>query len=205
LVLPEETAFFEELAQAWDLTPSAERSARLQAFVSRMLEWNARINLTGAKSRQELVGEHLVDSFVISRFLPAGCSLVDIGAGGGLPGIPLAVLRPDVRLTLVEPRAKRVAFLRTVVHELALQSVEVLRCRSDDLKAGAFDVCVSRATFPPEEWLRVGRGLARVGGLVLVLANARLEAADTSARLVNSAEYTTVCGRSRWMGAFCFT
>lgn len=201
----EEAAYFEELARAWDLTPSAETSVRLQTFVSRMLEWNVRINLTGAKSRQELIGEHLVDSFAMSRFVPSGCSLVDVGAGGGLPGIPLAVLRPDVRLTLVEPRAKRVAFLRAVVHELALRGVEVLRCRSDELKPNSFDVCVSRATFPPEEWLRVGRDLARCAGSVLVLANGDFESGDPSARLVRSASYTTGGGRSRWIGAFCFT
>ena len=201
----EETAYFEELHREWNLTPSAEAFGRLQNFVSRMLEWNARINLTGAKSRQELVSEHLVDSFAMTRFLPAGCSLADVGAGGGLPGVPLAILRPDVRLTMVEPRAKRVAFLRTVVHELALRNVEILRCRSDELKPRSYDVSASRATFPPAEWLEVGRDLTKPGGLILLFANEPLLAFDPASRLVDSVRYSSGSGRPRWMGSFCFT
>jgi rRNA small subunit methyltransferase G len=86
--LREEVAYFEELFREWNLTPSADSLNCLQTFVTRLLDWNVRINLTGARSRQELVSEHLVDSFAMTRFLPTGCSLADVGAGGGLPGIP---------------------------------------------------------------------------------------------------------------------
>lgn len=204
-VLSEEAACLDKLSRELKLPLSEEVSGRLLAFVSRLLAWNARINLTGARSGAELISEHLVDSFAMTRFLPLNSSLADIGAGGGLPGIPLAILRPDLRITMVEPRAKRVAFLRSAVHELGLQRASVLRCRSEEVSASSFDLCSSRATFPPGEWLEVGRSLVKRDGLVLVFANAPWAAADATARLKDSILYASGSGRSRWMGAFCFT
>jgi 16S rRNA (guanine527-N7)-methyltransferase len=203
--LSEESELLQRFSLAWNLALSAEACDRLMTFVSRLLEWNARINLTGAKSKQDLLGEHLIDSFAMTRFLPAGCSLADVGAGGGLPGIPLGILRPDIRLVMVEPRAKRVAFLRAVSYELGLKGIEILRCRSDELQPGSFDVCGSRATFPPDEWLRIGGGLAKVGGRVLLFTNEPWRPTDSAARLEDSVLYASSSGRPRWMGAFCFT
>jgi 16S rRNA (guanine527-N7)-methyltransferase len=204
-VLSEEADLLQGFSLAWNLTLSAGACDRLLTFVSRLLEWNARINLTGARSRQDLLNEHLIDSFVMTRFLPAGCSLADVGAGGGLPGIPLAILRPDIRLTMVEPRAKRVAFLRTVSYELGLESIEILRGRSDELAPGFFDTCASRATFPPEEWLKIGGSLVRAGGQVLLFTNEPWRPPDSTAHLLDSVSYASGGGRPRWMGAFCFT
>src|SRR6185295_9811748 len=107
------------------------------------------INLTGARTLDELAADHLPDAFALAEAVPPGAALVDVGSGGGLPALPFAVLRPDVRLTLVEPRAKRVAFLRTAVRELGLAG-ELVAGHAADLPAGAFDVAASRATFPPE-------------------------------------------------------
>ena len=201
----DEANYLHNLAPEWKLTLAPEACDRLLVFVSRMMEWNARINLTGAKSRGELVSEHLIDSFAMTRFLPSSCSVADIGAGGGLPGIPLAILRPDVSLAMVEPRAKRVAFLRSITHELGLRNVLIHRCRCGDLEATGFDACASRATFPPEEWLRVGQGLVRKEGVVLLFANQEWSASDPSILLKESVSYFTGSGRPRWMGAFCFT
>jgi 16S rRNA (guanine527-N7)-methyltransferase len=131
--------------------------------------------------------------------------LADVGSGGGLPGIPLAILRPDLQLTLIEPRAKRVAFLRGVSHELVLRNVKVLRCRSEDVPKASFSGCYSRATFPPAQWLEVGRELVKADGIVIVLANDPWTGSDTSTRLGRSLQYTSGSGRSRWLGSFCFT
>src|SRR4029079_16814605 len=92
------------------------------AFWSLLLTWNARINLTGAGTRDELLGEHFPDALAMASLVPPGARLVDVGSGGGLPAVPLSVLRPDLGLTLVEPRAKRVAFLRTAVRTLGLKA-----------------------------------------------------------------------------------
>jgi 16S rRNA (guanine527-N7)-methyltransferase len=84
---------------------------------------------------------------------------VDVGAGAGAPGLALALLRPDLKVTLAEPLAKRVAFLRTVIGTLGRTDITLVRERGEKLK-GDWDVAISRATLPPAEWLPLGLRLA---------------------------------------------
>jgi 16S rRNA (guanine527-N7)-methyltransferase len=205
-VRDDEVAFLARLAEEWKYPLAPEMTARVIEFCRLLLEWNARVNLTGARTVAEVVGEHVVDAFAMARLVPPGSSVVDVGAGGGLPGLAFAILRPDARLTMVEPRAKRVAFLRTAMRESQLvASTAVFRGRADALERGGFDVAASRATFPPEEWLSVGLGLVRPGGLVLVFSGDSWSPEHSSRRAVSELCYETASGRSRWIGAFCST
>ncbi len=159
------------LASRVDAPLETGQADALLAYCDLLLQWNVRINLTGARSVEELVDGHLVDALVLAREVHSGTA-VDVGAGGGLPGVPFAVLRPDVALTLVEPRAKRVAFLRTAVRELRLSQVVVEQARVEDLVGRRlFDAAWSRATFAPAEWLPKGLSLVVPGGRVFVLAH----------------------------------
>jgi 16S rRNA (guanine527-N7)-methyltransferase len=146
-----------------------------------------------------------VDAFAMSRLVPAGSSVVDVGAGGGLPGLAVAILRPDARVTMVEPRAKRVAFLRTAVRELRLAGTTVFHGRADALGSRGFDVAASRATFPPDEWFGIGRGLVRPGGLVLVFAGDVWRPEEPGVGPAKELRYVTATERNRWIGAFCST
>jgi len=160
----------DRLAALWRVRLSDPEAAALLRFAALLIEWNAHINLTGAKTVESLIGEHLPDAFAVASVLSEAKRVVDVGSGGGLPAIPLALLRPTLDLTLVEPLAKKVAFLRTAVRELGLAAhVRVQAGRAEDLPPGAFDVALSRATFPPAVWVGVGARLVRPGGRVLVL------------------------------------
>ena len=160
----------ERLATAWR-TPLTEAAAgALLRFGSLLMEWNGHINLTGAKTLADLIDEHLPDAFAVASVLPGSAQVVDVGSGGGLPAVPLAVLCPTLGLTLVEPLAKKVAFLRTAVRELGLgDHVRIEARRAEELPAASFDVAMSRATFPPATWVRVASGLVRPGGRILIL------------------------------------
>lgn len=162
------------------LAPAAvEQVARFGAL---FLTWNARINLGGAISSVELVARHFLDSFAASGFVPDGCRVADVGSGGGLPAIPLAIVRPDLRLELFEPTGKKVAFLRTAARELSLGERLRIHPRRVDLSGpvaaggatGGFDVAMSRATLAPSDWLPLGRTLVRPGGRVIVFATSRV-------------------------------
>jgi 16S rRNA (guanine527-N7)-methyltransferase len=198
----DEAACLARLAEAWKFPLAPETAGRVIGFCRLLIGWNARVNLTGARTVAEVVGEHVVDAFAMARLVPTGSSVVDVGAGGGLPGLAFAILRPDTRLTMVEPRAKRVAFLRTAVRESHLDSTAVFRGRADVLERGGFDIAASRATFPPGEWLSVGLGLVRPGGLVLVFAGDSWSPEDSSLRAASELRYETASGRSLWIGAF---
>lgn len=176
---------------------------RLRRFWSLLLTWNARINLTGARNEADLVGDHLPDALAMLRLVPEGARLIDVGSGGGLPALPYALLRPDDPVTLVEPRAKRVAFLRTAVRELKLAHVEVIDARIEDVAERPAEVASSRATFAPAEWLERARGLAP---RVLVFATREAEVQPLAGwRLEAEVVYTAGAGQPRWVGRYCST
>jgi 16S rRNA (guanine527-N7)-methyltransferase len=103
----------------------------LICYFNELVKWNKRINLIGEGSDQEIFENHFLDSLTIVPYLGQCPSpgLVDVGSGAGFPGIPLKIVRPELMVTLVEPRKKRASFLRHVVRTLKLQNCEVVECR----------------------------------------------------------------------------
>lgn len=149
--------------------------AALTTWLEGVVEWNARIDLTAARTDEELVALMVADALLLARHVPHGARVVDVGSGAGAPGLALAILRPDLVATLVEPLDKRVAFLRRSIGALAsgwAHLPAVVRGRADALlrQRQTFDVAVSRATFPPQEWLEVGAKLAPHGEVWVLLA-----------------------------------
>jgi 16S rRNA (guanine527-N7)-methyltransferase len=109
---------------------------------------------------------HILDGLRAAGEIPEGATVADLGSGAGIPGVPLAVSRPEARFLLIEPRAARAAFLEAVVDDLSLQNVEVVREKAADV-AGAFDVCTARAFGSPSAtWAAAHRLLAPGGRLV---------------------------------------
>ncbi len=151
---------------------TSETLRALRAYCDLVVSWGQRIDLTAARSADELVDLLLADAFAITAArTPARDELwLDVGSGVGAPGIPLALLSP-IKMTLIEPRTKRVAFLRTAAGSLERPDILVRRERSDELAAGSCAVAVSRATLPPPEWLVEGARLA-TNDVWLLLAKA---------------------------------
>jgi len=144
----------------------------LQLWIEAVASFNTKVNLTAARDELELVDLMLADATELARHLPKDCAVVDVGSGAGAPGLALALLRPDLRLCLVEPQQKRAAFLRLVLGRLAGGGelpAQVLQQRAERLDL-RFDVAVSRATLPPPQWLARGAELAPQGQVWLLLA-----------------------------------
>ncbi len=139
-------------------------------WLERLQEWNARIDLTAARSPEELVDLMLADAFVLAAHIPRGARVVDVGTGAGAPGLALSLLRDDLRVTLVEPLSKRASFLRTVIGAVGRPDVTIERARGAAFTGRrAWDVAVSRATLAPPAWLDLGTTLAAPGGVVWAL------------------------------------
>ena len=161
--------------------------------------------LIGPREAPRIWERHLVNCAVVSEIIPNGASVVDVGSGAGLPGIVLAVARPDLHLTLVEPLARRTAFLSEVVSALGLEeTVTVVRGRAEDVvdgpPAGA-DIVTARAVAPLDRLAGWCLPLAKVGGKLLALkgATAADEAAehrDAVAALGGSDPVVRLCGEN---------
>ncbi len=150
--------------------------------------------LTGVGVERGIVGpgeaariwdRHVLNCGAIARLLPAAGAIVDLGSGAGLPGIVLAILRPESRITLLEPMARRVGFLQECASALGLGNVDVVRGRAEELGGRlAADVVTSRAVAPLEKLAGLSAGLARPGGRVLAIKGSSAAAELARSRLV---------------------
>jgi 16S rRNA (guanine527-N7)-methyltransferase len=132
---------------------------RLLDYLDLLERWNRVHNLTAVRDREQMVARHLLDSLAVLPHVH-GARLLDVGSGAGLPGIPLAVARPDLSVCLVDARVKRVAFLRHVRAKLGLSNVEPVHARIEDYRAERrFDTVIARA------FSRIGNFLAAAGHL----------------------------------------
>jgi 16S rRNA (guanine527-N7)-methyltransferase len=134
----EHTAILEQGLAELGLEATRSQQERLRCYGRLLLKWNRTYNLLGATTARAMIKEHLLDSLAVlpalKRWWPdGGRTIVDIGTGGGLPGVVLAVMLPDVRVVLVEPVGKKIAFLRQVVAECGLRSTRVVGARIEDV------------------------------------------------------------------------
>lgn len=162
-------------ASGAEVSDAARRA--LAGWLEGLVEWNARIDLTAARTDDELVDLMVADALLLARHVPRGARFVDVGVGAGAPGLALAIARPDLDATLVEPLDKRVAFLRRSIGALAgagpgARLPAVVRGRAEALvrEGRTFDVAISRATLPPPEWLALGAKLSPSGEVWVLLA-----------------------------------
>jgi 16S rRNA (guanine527-N7)-methyltransferase len=126
--------------------------------------------LVGPREVPRLWERHLLNCAAVADVVPRGATVCDLGSGAGLPGIPLAIRRPDLQVTLLEPLLRRTRFLDEVVEALALPNVLVRRGRAEELAGSElFDVVTSRAVAPLERLARWSLPLTRGGGLMLAM------------------------------------
>jgi 16S rRNA (guanine527-N7)-methyltransferase len=131
-----------------DLGLSAAQTALLERHYRLLIEWNRRINLTRVVDEAEAISKHYGESLTLARLLPPGLhSIADIGSGPGFPGIPIAVARPEIQLTLVESHQRKAVFLREATADLPNCPVLAVRAENVDER---FDAIVSRAVAPAE-------------------------------------------------------
>ena len=152
------------------------------AYADRLATDGVVRGLIGPREAPRLWDRHLLNCAVLAELVPQDASLVDIGSGAGLPGLVLAIARPDVQVTLVEPLLRRTTFLSEVVDDLSLGNVEVVRGRADQLHGErTFDVVTSRAVAPLERLLDWSMPLVSpTGALVAMKGSSVLEEVEAA-------------------------
>ena len=150
-----------------------------EVYLDEVLSWRHRINLTAASTAQDLVSLHFVDSLLPLSFLefPPNARVADIGSGAGFPGVPLKIVRPDLRLTLIEASRRRVAFLEHLRASLGYPDIEVVWGRAEVLGRQAefreaFGVVLSRAAARAGVAAELCLPLAAISGVVVLLKGA---------------------------------
>jgi 16S rRNA (guanine527-N7)-methyltransferase len=127
---------------------AADRAAQLDRYCRLLWDWNAKLNLTRHTDHEKFVARDLVDTLVISRHLEKGDRVLDVGTGGGVPGVVLAIVRPDFKVALSESVGKKARAVEAIVSELGLKT-PVHHCRAEDVFARhAFDALTVRAVAP---------------------------------------------------------
>ena len=146
------------------LTLPVEASCKLLAYVGLLGRWNRTYNLTAIREPGRMVSHHLIDSLAVLPHLPAG-SLVDVGSGGGLPGIPIAIAQPWRAVTLNDSNHKKSTFLQQATIELGLSNLAVHAGRAEDWHPPErFDGAISRAFAELDRFVAVCRHLVKPGG-----------------------------------------
>jgi len=141
----------------------SQASARFGTHLELILRGNARTNLTAVREPEGIIQRHFLESIACARMLPVGiATLLDFGSGAGLPGIPIAICRPEIAVTLAESQGKKVAFLREAVRGLELNAA-VFAGRAESLPT-QFDCVTLRAVDRMEQAVNAAAALVRIGG-----------------------------------------
>ena len=155
--------------QSLNLQLSNEQQLTLIAFIELLKKWNRVYNLTAVHDRHQMLKRHILDSLSIAPYLK-GARVVDIGAGAGLPGIPLAIAYPDFQFVLIDSNRKKTRFMQQAKAELRLDNVEVVCSRAEDFNTNElFDSVISRALSSLSQMSRWASHLCAADGVMLAM------------------------------------
>jgi len=171
----------EEGAAQMGVRLGPEQLKQLGRHVDLMMKWNKSINLTAITDPAEVAEKHVLDSLAVVPVLPAG-SLLDAGSGAGFPGIPAAIAKPELDVTLVDSVQKKVAFLKSALAELRLPKVRAYAVRLEGNPSKEelprVHAAVARAYAPPQEWLQLAQHYVLPGGLAICMLGPAEEAPE---------------------------
>jgi 16S rRNA (guanine527-N7)-methyltransferase len=166
---------FVRCAPAYGVEPTPLQMAQVRIYVTELLRWNEKINLTAARHPKEVLLHHVLDSLVPLAHLDDLNALLDVGSGAGFPGIPMKLFRPELFVVLLEARRKKASFNQHVVDRLGAEGLEVVWGRLGErgverrYAGRPFDGVVTRAALSPGRILQTGSPLLRPGGKVILM------------------------------------
>lgn len=141
---------FLELANKININLTENQIEKFYKYMELLLEWNKKINLTAITDEDEIILKHFIDSLTVLKYINENDKIIDVGTGAGFPGIPIAIMMPNVKITLLDSLNKRINFLNEVIRELDLKNIETIHSRSEDcgkdiLFREKYDIALARA------------------------------------------------------------
>ena len=164
-----------EGAKKYNVVLSNEQTDKFSHYARLLVEWNEKINLTSITDPEEIVIKHFLDSLSVAEYIPNETkALVDVGTGAGFPGIPLKIIRENLKVTLLDSLAKRINFLNEVCNYLNLEDIFSIHSRAEDFGADkkyreSFDLVTARAVASLPVLLEYCLPLVKVGGMFIAM------------------------------------
>lgn len=161
-------------ARTFDIELKSDQTEKFAVHARELIRWNKTFNITTITDPVEIALKHFLDSLPAAHHIPPDATLLDIGSGGGFPGIPLKILMPSLMVTLIDASRKKVSFLKHVIRSLKLDHIEALPMRAENLVTDSlyrkrFDVVISRAFAALALFVRLAHPLRSPGGIIIAL------------------------------------
>lgn len=163
-----------------DIEIEEEQLKKYFKYMNLLLEWNKKINLTAITELDDIILKHFIDSMTVLKHIKECRRLVDVGTGAGFPGIPIAIMRPDLQITLLDSLNKRIIFLDEVVKELDLKNIKTVHGRAEDfgqnmINREKYDIAVSRAVANMTTLSEYMIPLIKVGGKCIFMKGSEID------------------------------
>jgi 16S rRNA (guanine527-N7)-methyltransferase len=172
---PDQIHLIEEACEILDIRFRNEYLHAFSSYLALLKKWSCTYSLTAIKDDRGIIIKHFIDSLSYVKAIPdTAVTLADIGTGAGFPGVPLKIVRPNLRVYLIEPSRKKTSFLRSLIRELSLHDIFVLRCRVEEYPCdqedspGQFDVVVTRALYKTDEFIKESSHLCKDTGTMII-------------------------------------
>ena len=184
--------------------PTDEQAEKLEKLTQIMLEVNKSMNLTAITEENAIILKHYADSITISKYIPEGASVIDVGCGAGFPTLPLAIFRPDIKITALDGTTKRIEYVKNAAKVLKLTNVNAIAGRAEEFAAKPeyrenFDVATARAVAALPILSELCLPFVKAGGIF-----ASMKAAQGKAELESSSNAIALCG-GKLVSADCFS
>jgi 16S rRNA (guanine527-N7)-methyltransferase len=180
-----------EGAERFDVDLSKEQTDEFLYYKEILKQWNEKINLTAIEDDREIVIKHFIDSLSIAPYIKnRGKSIIDIGTGGGFPGIPLKIIFPFLKVTLLDSLEKRIKFLNEVINRLNLNGISAVHSRAEDKGTDSdyrekYDMAVARAVASLPVLLEYCLPFVKVGGIFIAMKGSNTEEVEGSAKALD--------------------
>ena len=176
-------------ARALDVRMEREKTDQFAIHAAELLKWSQKTNLTAISDPLEVAVKHFLDSIAPVPFIPQNISLLDVGSGGGFPGIPLKIIIPSLSVTLMDASRKKVSFLKHIIRILGLKKIEACHARAQDLSKDfrthrGYDVIISRALSSTVNFVQISLPLLAKHGMIIAMKGKITDKEIQSARSV---------------------
>ncbi len=158
-------------AKHFDVQVGSEEVGKFSIHAEELIKWNSKTNLTAITDPFEVAVKHFLDSLAPARMIPAGSSMLDMGSGGGFPGIPLKIILPSLSVSMVDSSRKKISFLKHVIRTLGLEGIDACQARVENLSENKerFDVVICRAFSSLNKFIESALPVLAENGIMIAL------------------------------------